>query len=96
MRPLNSLLLEPSDPALGELTPSERRVLIRRIAELVGTEISSRVQDAAESGRPMTAEAERVAAASEIQRALSARTNADSATARSGSATQHIKRSSTA
>lgn len=71
MSPSNGLLLEPSDPALGELTPHGRRELIRRIADHVGTEISARVQDAAESGRPMTAEAERVAAASEIQRALS-------------------------
>jgi Flp pilus assembly CpaF family ATPase len=69
MSRLNSLL-GPDDSADTELSPSERRALVRRIADLVGTEISARVQDASESGRPLSTESERVAAASEIQRAL--------------------------
>ncbi len=71
MSPLNGLT-GPDDSADAELSPSERRALVRRIADLVGTEISARVQDANESGHPMSTESERVAAASEIQRALAA------------------------
>ena len=69
MSPLNGLI-GPDDSADTELSPSERRALVRRIADLVGTEIAARVQDASESGHPMSTESERVAAASEIQRAL--------------------------
>lgn len=72
MTPSNRLLLEPDDPMLGEIAPNERRALIRRIADRVGTEISARVQDASESGHPMSPDDERVAAASEIQRSIAA------------------------
>ncbi len=60
----------PDDPTLGELSVKERRELVRRVADRVGTEISDRVQHAAESGASMSGDAERVAAASEVQRAL--------------------------
>ena len=56
----------------GEMAPDERRELVRRIAEQVGRLVSIQVEDAVESGRPMTDDAEKVAAAAEIQRLLGA------------------------
>lgn len=54
----------------AEMSPDARRDLIRRIAEQVGRIVSVQVEDANESGRPMTPDAEKVSAADEIQRLL--------------------------
>lgn len=54
----------------SEMPPVDRRLLIARIAEQVGKIVSVKVEDAMESGRPMSPDAEKVAAADEIQRLL--------------------------
>jgi pilus assembly protein CpaF len=54
----------------SEMSPAERRLLTVRIAEQVGKIVAVKVEDAAESGRPMAPDVEKVAAASEIQRLL--------------------------
>ena len=54
----------------GEMSPAQRRLLIGRVAEQVGKIVSVKVEDAAESGRPMSPDVEKVAAADEIQRLL--------------------------
>ena len=41
----------------------------------MGRQVSARVEAAAEAGTPMTADAEKVASSTEIQRALRSRTN---------------------
>jgi pilus assembly protein CpaF len=53
-----------------EMSPVTRRELIRRTADQVGKIVSVKVEDAAESGRPMTLDSEKVAAADEIERLL--------------------------
>jgi pilus assembly protein CpaF len=61
---------EPQDPTYGELSVDERRALVRRIADQVGTRVSARVQAALEAGAPMSEAAEMVSASTEIQQAL--------------------------
>jgi len=61
---------EPTDPTFGELSAEERRQLVRRIADQVGTRVSAMVQEALESGRSMSDDAEKVASSTQIQQAL--------------------------
>ena len=61
---------EPIDRTGGELPVDEQRTLVRRIADVVGRQVSARVEAAAEAGTPMTADAEKVASSTEIQQAL--------------------------
>src|SRR4051794_2136895 len=60
----------PDDPAMGELSPDDRRRLVRQIADRVGTEVASLVQAGVSVGRPLSDDAEKVASSTEIQRAL--------------------------
>jgi pilus assembly protein CpaF len=62
----------PDDPTAGELTPDEKRSLVRRLADTVGSSVSAKVQDALDAGRAMSDEAEKVASSTEIQRAIRA------------------------
>jgi Flp pilus assembly CpaF family ATPase len=61
---------EPVDPTGGELSPEERRGLVRRIADVVGSKVSAKVQAALEAGRALSEAAEKVASSTEIQQAL--------------------------
>ena len=60
----------PSDPTAGELSPDEKRRLVRKLAERVGAAVSAKVQEALAAGRPLSEEAEKVASSTEIQNAL--------------------------
>ncbi|MDQ3544660.1 MAG: Flp pilus assembly complex ATPase component TadA [Actinomycetota bacterium] len=64
------------DATSGELSPRERRGLVRRIADQVGSTVSSKVQAASDAGRPMSTEAEKVASSTEIQQAMRAENEA--------------------
>jgi len=66
----------PDDPTVGELTADEKRALVRRLADSVGSAVSAKVEDAMASGRPMSDEAEKVSSSTEIQRALRAENEA--------------------
>ena len=59
----------PLDPTAGELPVGERRALVRSIADTVGQAVAQRAQRAHDAGQAMTAEAEKVGSATEIQRA---------------------------
>ena len=60
----------PLDPTAGELPVGERRALVRSIADTVGQAVAHRAQRAHDAGQAMTAEAEKVGSATEIQRQL--------------------------
>ena len=61
---------EPIDPTDGELSPTQRRTLVRSIADQVGTSVSARVQAALDAGTPMSETAEKVSSSTDIQQAL--------------------------
>lgn len=60
----------PLDPTLGELDVEERRLLVRRLADEVGAQVSRQVQDALAEGTEWSSDAEKVASSTHIQRVL--------------------------
>ena len=60
----------PLDPTLGEVDEEARRRVVREIADTVGKRVARKVQDATAAGAPLSGEAEKVAAVTEIHREL--------------------------
>ena len=60
----------PLDPTLGEVDEVARRRAVREIADTVGKRVARKVQDATAAGAPLSGDAEKVAAVTEIHREL--------------------------
>ena len=61
---------EPIDHTHGEMSVFDQRMLVRRIAEVVGRRVSARVETAIEAKAPLSADAEMVASSTEINAEL--------------------------
>ena len=61
---------QPIDPTFGELPIAQLRPLVRAVADTVGKRVARKVQESANAGSRMTADAEKVASVTEIHREL--------------------------